>query len=546
MRDVERLRSTGKPVLDSCHPKLLSVPVDVEIDSQFQEISLEERDALLGSGLLSSQVTIPAEGVIPCQSESGRLYLELSSATPVSVSLIPGPTFPESVSITDPGNALGQSIRLENLELCPSSSMKSRTEATGRSRFVAFLLVIPTWVRSMISPTSRAGRQSIRSGWIHSLLRRWRGGTKTTVHSETEQPSFTLKGTVRGSASSLPSGSVGEGSEPDTHSPKRVQDSSLSAFGKDPQSSSSLSYDHSSSRDFYTNWATVDSVGSCEDVHVYDIEVEGNHNFVANGMLVHNCHRTGAPSWCELTKLVPAKYRLGLTATPRRKDGLMQAFLWSLGMVDTVVDANLVVPEIYQLWMPPLCPLIKDRRGKPMASKMLSLLMGTSSETVPGKKTKRTISKPNNGSNKRDSIVVPEIAQALKKDRKVLILSDRIPHLMRMGEMLKAYGDWSQDYYIGGRKKVERDIAEKAQCIWATFAMAQEGLDIPAIDTLVLAGPKGDVEQAVGRAMRPHPDKDRVIVLDFCDDVSPFANMGKKRSKFYENKGWKVTKLTRG
>jgi superfamily II DNA or RNA helicase len=263
-------------------------------------------------------------------------------------------------------------------------------------------------------------------------------------------------------------------------------------------------------------------------------------------VILDECHRVGSPLWSSLAKKIPAKYRLGLTATPRRKDGLLKAFLWSLGMVDTVVRADLITPQIYHLQVPQFCPLIKTRQGKPMASKMLSLLLGTTSTSVPGRKTRQTISAPNTGSNKRDQIIVREIAQALKSDRKILILSDRIPHLERMGESLKAYGSWSQDFYIGGRSKSERKIAEKAQCIWATYAMAQEGLDIVEIDTVVLSSPKSDVEQTVGRAMRPHEGKKQVLVIDIADDVPPFRNMSHRRLKFYNSKNWKVTRLSRG
>jgi superfamily II DNA or RNA helicase len=70
--------------------------------------------------------------------------------------------------------------------------------------------------------------------------------------------------------------------------------------------------------------------------------------------------------------------------------------------------------------------------------------------------------------------------------------------------------------------------------IFATSQYVSEGLDIPAIDTLVLATPMYDVEQAVGRIQRPLEGKKDPIVVDIRDDnIRIFRAAGEARDRFY-------------
>lgn len=63
----------------------------------------------------------------------------------------------------------------------------------------------------------------------------------------------------------------------------------------------------------------------CPDGYVYNIEVEGNHNYFVNGVLVHNCHRIVSPTYeAVLESVIAANPNVGIlavTATPARADG---------------------------------------------------------------------------------------------------------------------------------------------------------------------------------------------------------------------------------
>lgn len=59
----------------------------------------------------------------------------------------------------------------------------------------------------------------------------------------------------------------------------------------------------------------------CPDGLVYNIEVERNHNYIANGVVVHNCHHAEANTYKRLAEQYPEAYHIGFTATPYRADG---------------------------------------------------------------------------------------------------------------------------------------------------------------------------------------------------------------------------------
>ena len=65
--------------------------------------------------------------------------------------------------------------------------------------------------------------------------------------------------------------------------------------------------------------------------------------------------------------------------------------------------------------------------------------------------------------------------------------------------------------------------------------MASEGYDNPDLDTLLLASPKCNIEQAIGRILRKK-NKNTPLVIDINDSISIFNNWNKKRLSFYKLK----------
>ena len=71
-----------------------------------------------------------------------------------------------------------------------------------------------------------------------------------------------------------------------------------------------------------TSWHTITSIEPDEPQEVFDLEVEGSHCFFANGVLVHNCHHAAADTVREVLMAAKNAYwRFGGSATPFREDG---------------------------------------------------------------------------------------------------------------------------------------------------------------------------------------------------------------------------------
>ena len=80
-------------------------------------------------------------------------------------------------------------------------------------------------------------------------------------------------------------------------------------------------------------------------------------------------------------------------------------------------------------------------------------------------------------------------------------------------------------------------------CIFATYQLAKEGLDVPNLAYVVFATPEKDettIIQAVGRVGRKAEGKEFGTVVDFVDDFGMYRNWSKKRVGFYRKLGAEV------
>ena len=89
-----------------------------------------------------------------------------------------------------------------------------------------------------------------------------------------------------------------------------------------------------------------------------------------------------------------------------------------------------------------------------------------------------------------------------------------------------------------------RDSQEK-DIILGTFSMASEGMDIPKLNTIILASPKSDVVQSVGRILREKADARQFhpLVIDFKDthpNLSLFNKQCDKRIAFYKKSNHQI------
>ena len=117
-------------------------------------------------------------------------------------------------------------------------------------------------------------------------------------------------------------------------------------------------------------------------------------------------------------------------------------------------------------------------------------------------------------------------AAAYKAGRVTLIQSDRKEHLETLSLMICKEGvpPVHLAYYVGGMDQAQRTHAKTKKIILATYQMTAEATDIPWADTLVMATPKSDVRQIVGRILRVHPGKKDPLVFDLVDHSSNVFN----------------------
>lgn len=274
------------------------------------------------------------------------------------------------------------------------------------------------------------------------------------------------------------------------------------------------------------------------DNYVFDIEVEDNHNFVIgndasyiDGPVVSNCHHMGAQVFSRALFKVNFKYSLGLSATVSRKDGLSKVFKWFLGDIVYKAkakqsnDVKVIIKYFYES-EPEYSHIPLLYNGKPNIPRLINQVCSYAPRT---------------------QMLVEELEKVLKveSDREVIILSDRRNHLQEIESCLRSKGLNKIGYYVGGMKQSDLKESEEQNILLGTYNMVSEGFDLPKLNTLVLASPKSDVEQSVGRIQRQLKEdrKYTPLIIDIVDQFSLFNNQGIKRKTFYKKKGYTIDEV---
>ena len=278
-----------------------------------------------------------------------------------------------------------------------------------------------------------------------------------------------------------------------------------------------------------------DGYGSlCPDGYVYNLEVEGNHNYFANGINVHNCHHvSGSPTtvtmYYRVLNNLRARHKYGLSATVHRADGLVAATHAMLGETVWKVPDTAVADRIMKARIRPVST------GTPLSDECLKP-DGTLNYT--GMITYLSENED------RNAIIRDCIRQ--EKGRSCLILSDRLEHLSTL--MYSLPEDMLNNaVMVTGRMvsktgRAEREAAldlmrsGEKKYLFASYALAKEGLDIPNLERLFMATPVKDeavVIQAVGRVCRTSPGKETPIVYDFVDSIRYCQKAYRERMRHY-------------
>lgn len=268
-----------------------------------------------------------------------------------------------------------------------------------------------------------------------------------------------------------------------------------------------------------------------------------SHVFQSFGLVIPDeAHRMAADEFSQAMFRIPAKLRMGMSASPYRKDGREEVLHAHIGVVKVISEAAPMTPRVIVRDSPWECPMIRktDKSGKMVlddtGKPMMTQLPHTAGRTGH---IERLLARHHG----RNTILVDFMHQAAKTGRKLLIQSNTLEHLDTLRGLLMTRGVPSPQtsLYVGGLTKAQREQAKEAKYIFATYKMTSEATDIPTVDTLVMCAPKSDILQIVGRVTRFIEGKEPLI-FDLLDDSSSvFKGYGLARVAYYKSIGAEVS-----
>ena len=253
-------------------------------------------------------------------------------------------------------------------------------------------------------------------------------------------------------------------------------------------------------------------------------------------VIVDECHHAASDRIAEVLKTVRAKYVYGVTATPKRSDGLEKINYMLLGPIRYTYTA----------------------KEKVKAQGIPHLVYPRFTRTVPPRGIAAEKMHPNEAyeilrhNEVRDGQILADVKACIQAGRTPVILSRYKDHSERLYEQVKGYADRVFLMTGNNSKKEHRRIREQMQetspeetlALVATGSLIGEGFDFPRLDTLIMATPvsfQSVVEQYAGRLNRDYAGKENVIVYDYVDAHIPmFDKMYLKRLKAYRQIGYEL------
>jgi len=253
------------------------------------------------------------------------------------------------------------------------------------------------------------------------------------------------------------------------------------------------------------------------------------------GLVIYDeCHHTSAKMFSKALSKTRFRFTIGLSATPKRKDGLTNVFLWHLGDIvfkqkkDKDSGVNVIIYK-YLNEDPTYSKTLLNYKKKPNHVQMLTNIANCQ---------------------KRNKFIASLLPPLLKEERKILILTERLSEIKWFYDYLESFlkshqlEDITFGKYVGGMKETALEESQSCHILLGTYNMIEEGFDCKELDTLIMATPKTDIEQASGRILRLKPE-DRVrppLIIDIWDIFCNFKNKGLLRMKYYKKKDYS-TKL---
>lgn len=246
-------------------------------------------------------------------------------------------------------------------------------------------------------------------------------------------------------------------------------------------------------------------------------------------------HVCGSPTklkmFTSVLSKIPARYKFGLTATPTRADGLINAMYAYLGVAPNgafaptykvdrsrvkTMEAEHIRVEVQNNYLAGNMWKIYDSSGMLDYNKLINELCID---------------------DKRNTFITENIVNLAKQGRKQIVLSLRVEHCEHLVEMLQNRGIKAL-LCVGKITAKKREQILKQQVEWdvivATYSLLKEGVSIKELDTLHLCSPakeKGLIVQCAGRIERYLEGKKQPQIYDYVDVDIPYCENAYKKRK---------------
>ena len=251
-------------------------------------------------------------------------------------------------------------------------------------------------------------------------------------------------------------------------------------------------------------------------------------------VIVDECHHIASESFSQAIPKLTSKYMLGLSATPERKDKLMRVINWYLGPIlyqsDTndKIDAGVRVEYIeFETDDEDFNTVELNKAGVMSTVHMINKLVEFEA---------------------RNKLIVELIEDIYSEpDRNVLVLTDRVEHTKKILSMLPAHTQSETGILSSGMKPGVRDeFCANKRILISTYQLVKEGFDVAKLNTLVMATPRPDVEQIVGRILRVEKSKRTTepLIIDIVDPT--FRRQFQSRLSLYKERNYVIEKVKLG
>lgn len=253
--------------------------------------------------------------------------------------------------------------------------------------------------------------------------------------------------------------------------------------------------------------------------------------------VIDEIHNVSSEHFSKILFKLCSKYTIGLSATPNRADGCEYVFKMHIG--DIVYKSTV------------------EREGKPPIIKCLKITSENykevfSTNKFTGQKTIQFTSMLSEliEMSKRNQLIIELIKNCIKEKRKILVLSDRRSHLVKLKELIDndTTVTFTSGLFLGSMKIEELNKSKACDLILATFAAFSEGISVSQLNCLILTSPKkyighlknttknesGKLEQIVGRIFRQNHIDINPMIIDLFDQFSIYKSQANSRKVFYK------------